>query len=190
LRYFIDPDSVSRRGADPEFDIAGPHNGFPYYYSITRFDKVYSAGSVFEVYVCDDPDKERCIEQGIFRDPGTGEPLGIIPRRSPRTDPPILGEVWVVPNPYERGRVAWDPYTFPHVRFVNLPGAAEIKIFTVAGDLVRILEHSADELGQGSGEEDWDLTNGAGETVASGVYIYAVKTPDGKISRGYLTLIL
>lgn len=188
IRYFIDPDSVSRRGADPELELAGPHNGFPVYYSLTQFNRVYESGSVFDVFAC--PGQENCVEQGIFRDPETGEPLGIIPRKDPRTDSPVLGDIWVIPNPYERGRVEWDEFTFPHVRFVNLPAEAEIRIFTVSGDLVRVIDHGKDALGQDSGEEDWDLKNGNGEIVVSGVYLYSVKTPDGKVGRGFMAIIL
>jgi WD40 repeat protein len=187
IRYFVDPDSVLPRGADPEVDVAGPHNGIPYYYAVAQFNRRYLAGSVFEVYVCDE--QEDCVVKGLYRDPETGEPLAVIPRRDPRTESPVLGRVRVVPNPYEKGKVVWDDLSYPHVRFINLPARAEIRIYTVAGDLVRVIQHGKDPLGQDSGEEDWDLKNGAGERVASGVYVYTVRTPDGRHTRGYLTLI-
>ncbi|MBU1698823.1 MAG: hypothetical protein KJ970_00960 [Candidatus Eisenbacteria bacterium] len=188
LRYFIDPDSISDRGMGFEGMLPGPVNGFPYYYAITQFDRVFEDGSVFDVNVCEPQDS--CVIRGIYRDPETGEMISIIPRRSPRTEKPILGKVWVIPNPYEKNRVDWDDYTFPHVRFVNLPSEAEIRIYTLAGDLVRIIQHGRDSLNQLSGEENWDLKNGDGENVVSGVYFYTVRTPEGKVSRGFLTLIL
>jgi hypothetical protein len=36
-RVFVDPDSVVARGGDPMQRVAGPHNGVPYYYSLTKF---------------------------------------------------------------------------------------------------------------------------------------------------------
>src|SRR5262249_32744890 len=62
---------------------------------------------------------------------------------------PSAGGVWVVPNPY-RGNAAWERQPVPgdaftrHVDFMGLPRAqCRIRIYTLAGDLVRVLDHDA-----------------------------------------------
>jgi len=71
---------------------------------------------------------------------------------------PDLTKVRVYPNPYRPslGHSA--------ILFESLPANAAIKIFSLMGELVR--EFSAD----GGGRAAWDVTNGAGRDVSSGVY--------------------
>lgn len=82
-----------------------------------------------------------------------------------------LERVGVVPNPY-RGRAPWDPQGGNEVHFTNLPVRSTIKIYTIAGDLVRTLQHS-DRVRD---FERWDLTNQDGQSVASGIYMYRVES--------------
>ncbi len=58
------------------------------------------------------------------------------------------------------------------ITFTGLTQSARIRVYTVSGRLVRTLEKSAagDTL-------DWDVRNSAGENLASGVYIFVVKSP-------------
>jgi len=75
-----------------------------------------------------------------------------------------LSTVKVAPNPCNltsNGRI----------RFINLTSSAEIHIYTLAGELVRILRHN-----DGTGEEEWDLLNDEGATLASGLYVYYVES--------------
>ena len=58
--------------------------------------------------------------------------------------------------------------------FDNLTPGAAVKIFTIAGTLVRSVDDSA-----GSGKAFWDGTNDAGATVASGIYIVLTKDSSG-----------
>jgi len=60
------------------------------------------------------------------------------------------------------------------VKFVQLTAKAEIKIFTIAGLLVR--ELTADS----SGEAGWNLQNDAGNKVSSGVYLCLINTASGE----------
>jgi hypothetical protein len=84
--------------------------------------------------------------------------------------------VYVVPNPVRTGtsRLTTDNYhNFPDglVRFVNVPPNCTIKIFTVAGDLVWMNDHS-----DGSGNIEWDTRNYSEEEVTSGVYVYRIES--------------
>ena len=81
-----------------------------------------------------------------------------------------LQTVAVVPNPF-RGRESWDRPDGNEVHFINLPAQARIRIYTVAGDLVRELNHN-DPVRD---FERWDLKNANGRDVASGIYMYRVE---------------
>lgn len=105
----------------------------------------------------------------------------------PGTAPPsTVGKVAVVPNPY-RGDVAYGSYNPPwekpqgdrpwwmeqdrRIQFINLPEECEVRIFTLAGDLVFTIYHSSPVRGY----EDWNLTSSVGQAVASGIYVFAVE---------------
>jgi len=79
--------------------------------------------------------------------------------------------VLAVPNPY-RGSEVWDQPGQSEVHFINLPSTAKIRIYTAAGDLVRELNHN-DKVRD---FERWDLKNGAGLAVASGIYMYRIES--------------
>ncbi|MDH3253045.1 MAG: hypothetical protein OEM41_09660, partial [Ignavibacteria bacterium] len=78
----------------------------------------------------------------------------------------------VAPNPYY-GSSAYERNQLAHImRFMNLPVGAKIRIFSLAGVLVRTL----DNAGPGT-TADWDLQNKDGIPVASGMYIAYVDVP-------------
>ena len=190
-REFADPDSmIARRNpVDPAQDepsepalLAGPHNGLPYFYSVTRFNRHYLNGAVFDELL-------NSIDEGFYRDPGTTLPTAIVTQARARADNPLLDDVYVVPNPYEEGKVQWERFTSPHLEFRNLPGEAKISIYSVAGDLVRVLQHGKDKYGESRDASEWDLKNSSGRNVATGVYVYQVETPSGEVVQGYLTLV-
>jgi hypothetical protein len=52
-----------------------------------------------------------------------------------------------------------------------LPVECEIKIYTLAGDLVDTIYHN-DPV---EGFEGWNLTSSIGQAVASGIYLFSVK---------------
>jgi hypothetical protein len=89
----------------------------------------------------------------------------------------------VVPNPY-RASETWNPAGSHELHFINLPTRATIRIYTLAGDLVRELDH-ADTIRD---YEAWDLTNDAGRDVASGIYVYRVEA-DGFSFQGRFVVI-
>lgn len=188
--HFNDPDSLVIRVSPPgeedeedEIRRSGPHNGVPYFYSVTRFDRHYFQGQVADV-------NSNSVIDGFYRDPGADSPTPIVPTPDARTEVPELSEVYVVPNPYKSGEVPWDEIGGPHVEFRNLPEVATIKIFNVAGDFVRRIEHQRDKYGEARSSEPWNLDNKAGKQVTSGVYLYHIETPDGELIQGYFVIIL
>ena len=82
-----------------------------------------------------------------------------------------LQTVAVVPNPF-RARESWDRPDGNEVHFINLPPKARIRVYTVAGDLVRDLSHD-DSVRD---FERWDLKNADGKDVASGIYMYRIES--------------
>src|SRR5690606_34535420 len=59
------------------------------------------------------------------------------------------------------------------VKFVNLPERAIIRIYSLGGVLVDIIEHHDTAL---LGSADWDLRNRDGTPVAPGVYFYHIES--------------
>lgn len=69
------------------------------------------------------------------------------------------------------------------ITFTGLTQSASIRVYTLSGRLVRSLEKA------GAGDTlDWDVRNSAGENLASGVYIFVVKSPS-QTASGKLMVI-
>jgi len=98
-----------------------------------------------------------------------------------------LDSVIVVPNPLRR-QGGWDTGDQSTVRFVNVTRNATCEIFTLAGDLVRTLTNAEVDNEQ-RGNIQWDTRNGAGEEVASGVYLYRITDDQGGETIGRFTII-
>jgi hypothetical protein len=97
-----------------------------------------------------------------------------------------LERVHTVPDPfYVTSHLGQSPAQRV-LKFVNLPDRAIIRIYSLSGVLVAIVEHHDPTLG---GETTWDLRNRNGRLVASGVYFYHVETPDGAQTVGRMTII-
>jgi hypothetical protein len=98
------------------------------------------------------------------------------------TAPKRLEQIRVVPNPY----IASSRFdTGPNrrsVMFTHLPLRAEIRIYTISGNLVSVLEHGPGEQGsvggsgdRNSGQYSFDLTTRFGDQLASGIYYFHVR---------------
>jgi hypothetical protein len=95
-----------------------------------------------------------------------------------------LQEIRVVPNPFIAANEITRGEGRQRILFTNLPPQATIRIYTISGNLVRILEH-----GDGSGTEEWDVRTRFDLLVASGNYYYHVTTPDGRTHLGRFAVI-
>ncbi len=87
-----------------------------------------------------------------------------------------VSEFRIVPNPFyieaRNQQFLGEP---DKLAFFNIPGECTIRIFTERGDLVKTIQHD-----DGSGDETWNSTTDAGQTIVSGVYIVVLETPDGR----------
>lgn len=90
--------------------------------------------------------------------------------------PAELQNVYNWPNPCY-------PLRGQMVKFVNLPLNSDItiEIYSIAGELVRTLKEGEEiEMLTGTQSANWDCKNESDELVASGVYIYAIKSNNDK----------
>jgi len=156
-------------------------NNVEYYYSLTAYSKPDPVSKI--------PSQETSIAANAKRVvPGTPAPA-------------TVGEVAVVPNPY-RGDIAYNSYNPPwekpqgsrnrwmeqdrRIQFINLPNESEIKVYTLAGDLVTTLSHSSIDQGY----EDWNLTSSVGQAISSGIYLFTVEDKkNGKVQVGKFVII-
>ena len=163
-------DSVMRLIAPP-----GPHDGFLTWYSITYEKKNTTDADNEDLFLPDTLDNWARCTGGIGNRnscPNLNHKLRNLvgpfePTPGPTAD---LEGVRVVPNPY-RASEKWDQPGQNELHFVGLPTQSTIKIYTVAGDLVRTLTHT-DTVRD---FERWDLKSEYQEDVASGIYIYRIE---------------
>jgi hypothetical protein len=173
----------------PDLPGIGPHEGFPLYYTITLGTIDRTQREVEELFVPDSLDNfARCAVPG---DPTSCPNLNNKATNLMATPVYVSGsatanveDVVVVPNPY-RGGERWDQNGENRVQFHHLPARATVRIFTINGDLVReLLKDDAQ-----SGNLDWNLKNGNGQDVTSGIYIFHVVAESGFEARGNFVVI-
>ena len=174
----------------PDFPVAGPHDGFPLYYTIVYGAIDQSLRETSEMFVPDslgvygpcnvpgDPTSCRNLNGKITN--LMNEPVFVSGPARPNVE-----SVVVVPNPY-RGRERWDQPGEKRVQFHNLPARATVKIFTLAGDLVRELA----KTDPASGNLDWNLRNADGREITSGIYLFHVLSDQGFETKGNFVVIL
>ena len=168
-------------GLEHEYIDVGLLNNLEYYYSVSAFSKLDSVSNF--------PSQESSINKNAKT-------------AVPGTEPPeTVGKVAVVPNPY-RGDIAYHTYSPPwekpggtrarwmeqdrRIQFINLSAECEIKIYTLAGDLVNTIKHQDPYKGY----EDWDLTSVVGQSVSSGIYLFTVEdTQNNKVQSGKFVII-
>jgi flagellar hook assembly protein FlgD len=79
-----------------------------------------------------------------------------------------LADVFVHPNPYRARQHD------PELTIAGLPQEATVRIFSAAGQLVRVL----DVQGNRTGGSTWNLRNERGEQVPAGIYLIRVESPN------------
>lgn len=173
------------------FDVPNLLSGWQYLFSVTAFDEG------------DDrtPPLETSINANAIRVfPGT-------PVNANFGSDDEEFKVGVYPNPY-RINAAWDgssPFT-RKIMFYNLPSKAQIRVYTLSGEIVARLDHDAATYTGGDarwfrdfagstrlmpgGEHAWDLLTAANQNLTTGLYLYTVRDLDsGNIQRGRFAII-
>ncbi|MBN2057849.1 MAG: Ig-like domain-containing protein [Candidatus Saganbacteria bacterium] len=90
-----------------------------------------------------------------------------------------VSAAYAYPNPFKPN----PPDNHTTVTFTNLGSVSTIKIFTLRGDLVKTINET-----DGDGVASWNVQNDSGEALASGLYLYVVKSGND-IKRGKLLVI-
>ncbi|MBN1350906.1 hypothetical protein JXJ21_15915 [candidate division KSB1 bacterium] len=149
-------------------EIEAPVNGLKYYYAVVAYDHPKPAsGDLPEMKSQESPKSNYLV------DPKSGQPMPVIPGLlyTSETAPAVdLSKIRVVPNPY-KGTSLYEERYDSKIRFINLPPACKISIYTIAGDLVDSIYHS-----DGSDSESWELITRIGLRMVSGLYLYVVET--------------
>ncbi|WP_457566090.1 hypothetical protein [Caldithrix abyssi] len=167
-------------GLKHEFIDEGLLNNFTYYYSVTSFSLPDTVLGITEL--------ESSLQENIVE---------VSPGPAP---PETVGKVAVVPNPY-LGNEDYTSYNPPwespppgrvwmeqdrKVQFINLPQRCTIQIFTLSGELVKVLEHNDPKRGY----EEWNLVSQVGQAIASDVYLFVVKDlNNGNVQVGKFVVI-
>lgn len=162
----VDADTTARLFVD-----LAPIVGFRHEYAVTSIDTLTSVNADFAESPIDS-------SQLVYLTPST----------PPSTN---LEHVAVVPNPY-KGSAEWDLGPGQRaIHFINIPSGSTVRIFTSAGDLLRVLTQDPNTSAGGTtGELAWDLKNDSGSTVVSGIYLYTVQPPDGRTpKKGHFVII-
>ena len=166
----------------------GPHDGFSAYYTVTLGAIDQTLRETADMFIPDTLDAyARCNVPG---QPSSCPNLNSKDRNL--TGPVFVSGaattnvegVFVVPNPY-RGGERWDEAGTNRVQFFNLPAKVTVRVYTMAGDLVRELRHD-DPL---SGNLTWNLKNADGQDVASGIYLFHALSDEGFEQKGHFVVI-
>ncbi|MCK4404024.1 MAG: T9SS type A sorting domain-containing protein [candidate division Zixibacteria bacterium] len=144
-----------------------PHpDAFPYYhawfFAFAPTDTEYSAGDVYQIKGA----KLNCPDDEFVYTAG-----GV----DAQTAKEELSEIKVVPNPYIAHALWETTEGIRKIQFTHLPNECTIRIYTLAGDLVKVIEHN-----NGTGTEDWDLLNKNQQGIVPGVYFYHVDSKYGE----------
>jgi hypothetical protein len=186
LDHLSEPYTGEGQNYDYRYNVRSLKDGHKYWVAVTSYDT-------------GDPETPS-LESGIGQNrtlcvPGT------------ESDPGDERKVVVFPNPY-RGRASWDGVTERErfVWFANLPPRAEIRIYSLAGDLVDTIQFESDSYNaaNAAGVNDpigenpvlsggiaaWDLLSWNSQPVATGLYVFSVRDLDtGDLESGRLMVI-
>ncbi len=83
----------------------------------------------------------------------------------------------IFPNPWRADRAL-----VPSIHFDAVASGSSVTLFTASARFVKTVRAEGTSA-------DWDLTNDAGQSVASGLYFYLLTDPDGRQVRGPVSVI-
>jgi hypothetical protein len=88
-----------------------------------------------------------------------------------------LSQVHTVPDPYYVRSAFQSTSEGRVIQFVHLPADCIIRIYSLSGVLVTLLEHHSATFG---GSEPWNVLSRNNQVVASGVYFYHIEAGDAR----------
>ena len=175
-----------------KYQISNLSSGWQYLFSVTAFD----GGS-------------ENVELESLESSVVSNSVRVFPGTAPNEQFDQGGEeheVGVYPNPY-RVNAEWDGQNelTRKLVFYNLPPKAEVRIYTLSGDIVARMEHdastydgdirwfndfSSDNRQVAGGEHAWDILSESNQILTSGLYLYTVKDKNtGEVQSGKFAII-
>lgn len=171
-----------------KFEVNNLLNGWQYLFSVTAFDKGDEANNLSSL-----ESSSLAALQRIF--PGT----------TAQENDDVNVEVY--PNPYYANAI-WDGSSerLRKIYFYNLPENCEITIYTLAGDVIKKIDHDGNSNGSdlrwfenfssdgkqifAGGEHAWDLVTDNDQAIATGLYLFSVKNlKNDKIKIGKFLIV-
>ena len=171
-----------------KYEVPNLLDGWQYLFSVTAFDKGDPANNL-----------------GPLESSFLANLKSVLPGTLPTDETSVKPGVY--PNPYY-GSAIWDGNSerLRKIYFYNLPSDCEITIYTLAGDVVKRLKHSAADNGTNirwfdqyatvsnqqftGGEHAWDLITDNDQAIATGLYLFTVKNnKNGDIKTGKFLII-
>ncbi|MDI6703723.1 MAG: hypothetical protein QME40_03510 [bacterium] len=122
---------------------------------------------------------------------GNEEAAPITPDVKISTASSHLKDVVVYPNPFKPNSGLGHTvirFGHPNEAGKRLTRHAEIKIYTITGELVKTIKEPDDD-GVPDGVATWNAQNESGKDVASGIYIYYITNPQGEKCVGKIGII-
>jgi hypothetical protein len=175
-----------------QYRIKNSHGLMPLYYCVTAYDfgdyksgteSLESARAANSVYVA--PDNDGGKKPGVCPNPYRADE-----NYAHQYLPLMYGDGAYTSVSWENrndGNDVFYPQTDRRIYFYNLPEKCVIRIFTVAGDLVQILDHDQESTNRISRwntphAEAWDLNSRNLQQAVSGLYLFSVedKTTENK----------
>ena len=172
----------------PPGGVTVPHlNGWQYVYGVSAFDRGDAASGISPL------ESKKVL-------------LRVIPGAVPNDGTKKVG---VYPNPYYASAL-WDGggERTRKLYFTNLPKRCEVRIYTLAGDIVAEFTHDAatytgEEIAWfqqyggsdvpvqfAGGEHAWDLITKFDQAIATGLYLFSVRDPEtGETQTGKFVVI-
>ncbi|MCH7975620.1 MAG: hypothetical protein IIC18_03580 [Bacteroidetes bacterium] len=172
------------------FDATGLLSGWQYGFAVTAFDRGDATAGL-----------------PSFESSKTTNAVRVFPGSAPVEGGAGTLPVAVYPNPY-RVNAAWDggSNSSRKLYFSNLPPRCEIRVYTLAGEIVGEMEHDAatnqgdigwydalsgDNRVLAGGEHAWDILSQNDLQLAGGLYLFSVKDLDtGEVQTGKFVVIL
>ena len=163
-------------------------NGWQYVYGVSAFDRGDTANGISSL---ESKTEVRRLVPGTPATPGGTRRIGVYP------NPYYANAVW--DGSGERNRKLY---------FYNLPGRCDIRIYTLAGDIIKEIDHdgatyngsdivwfqrfagSQSSPQFSGGEHGWDLITKFDQAIATGLYLFSVKDLEtGNVSTGKFLVI-
>jgi hypothetical protein len=144
-----------------------PHpEAWPYYHAwFFRFDIADTNYSVGDVFRIEGAPLNSSNDEFVFN-------AGGVNAQKAKNE---LSKIKIVPNPYIAHAVWETKEGIRKIQFTHLPDVCTIRIFTLAGDLVKTIEHN-----NGTGTEDWDMLTINQQGIVTGLYFYHVQSQYGE----------